>query len=219
MKPDIFAKSTALESAEELSRLRFRDPDGEGFVDVGMVSEIPTSSSSGDHLHRFHDPEHRGDEAIAASGGCFDPGLIVRTPAPQAKPANPKQAFGDKKPPLGYLPMSAKLACMEALYDGMLKYGPHNWRDINVEAMTYVEAAMRHLELYKVGEEITRDTLVKNLGAVMACCTILIDAAAHGTLIDNRRHSKIEADLLHASEEWVARLKAVQQERDSAKGK
>ncbi|TIT99874.1 MAG: hypothetical protein E5W39_17490, partial [Mesorhizobium sp.] len=79
--------------------------------------------------------------------------------------------------------------------------------------MTYVEAAFRHLQLWKVGEELTRDTLVKNLGAVKACCTILIDAAAHGTLIDNRRKSQVEADLLHEGEEWVERLKAVHQER------
>jgi len=128
-------------------------------------------------------------------------------------PPNPKQLYGDKKPPISYVPLSAKLAELEALFDGLLKYGPHNWRDQPVEAMTYVEAAMRHLELYKVGEEITRDTLVSNLGAVKACCSILIDAAAHGTLIDNRRHSKVEADLLYAGEEWVERLKAVHAER------
>ncbi|TIW54173.1 MAG: hypothetical protein E5V54_22645 [Mesorhizobium sp.] len=127
--------------------------------------------------------------------------------------SNPKQAFGDKKPPLAYIPLSAQLAELEALYDGMLKYDPHNWRDTMVEAMTYVEAAMRHLQLYKVGEELTRDTLVKNLGAVKACCSILIDAAAHGTLIDNRRKSQVEADLLHEGEEWVERLKAVHKER------
>lgn len=132
-------------------------------------------------------------------------------------PANPKQIYGDKKPPLAYIPLSAQLAELEALYDGRLKYDPHNWRDNPVEAMTYVEAAMRHLQLYKVGEELTRDTLVKNLGAVKACCTILIDAAAHGTLIDNRRHSQIEADLLHEAEAWVSRLQAVQAERERQK--
>lgn len=129
---------------------------------------------------------------------------------------NPKQQFGDKKPPLGYFPLSAQLACMEALYDGKLKYGPHNWREIQVEAQTYVEAAIRHLQLWKVGEERTRDTSVHNLGAVMACCTILIDAQLHGTLIDNRPVSQEEADLLHAAEVWVERLKAVQRERENA---
>lgn len=132
-------------------------------------------------------------------------------------PVNPKQLYGDKKPPLAYLPLSGQLAELEALYDGMLKYDPHNWRDNPVEAMTYVEAAIRHLQLWKVGEELTRDTLVKNLGAVKACCTILIDAAAHGTLIDNRRFSLVEANLLYAGEEWVARLKECQAERDRLK--
>lgn len=128
-------------------------------------------------------------------------------------PPNPKQVYGDKKPPLAYIPLSAQLAELEAYYDGMLKYGYHNWRTQPVEAMTYVEGAFRHLQLWKVGEELTRDTLVQNLGAVRACTGILIDAAVHGTLIDNRPKSQTEADLLYAGEEWVARLKAIQLER------
>lgn len=132
-------------------------------------------------------------------------------------PPNPKQAYGDKKPPLAYIPLSAKLAMLEALYDGMLKYGHWNWLDNPVEAMTYVEGAMRHLELWKSGEEQTRDTLVKNLGAVMACCAILIDSQAHGTMLDNRKPSKVACDLLYEGEEWIARLRAVQLERDKAK--
>jgi len=130
---------------------------------------------------------------------------------------NPKQQFGDKKPPLGYFPLSAQLACMEALYDGRLKYGPHNWRDTKVEAQTYIEAALRHLQLYKVGEDRTRDTDVHNLGAVMACCVILIDAEVHRTLIDNRRHSPEEANLLHLAESWVENLKECQRQREKEK--
>jgi hypothetical protein len=133
------------------------------------------------------------------------------------KPANPKAAFGDKKPPLAYIPLSAKLAMLEALYDGMLKYGPLNWREIDVEAMTYVEGAQRHLDLWKVGEDRTRDTNVKNLGAIMACCAILIDSELHGTMIDNRPKSQAEADLLHEGEAWVEHLKAKQREREQAK--
>lgn len=133
------------------------------------------------------------------------------------KPPNPKKAFGDKKPPLAYIPLSAQLAMLEALYDGRLKYGPHNWKVDPVEAMTYIDGAMRHLQLWKVGEELTRDTFVKNLGGVMACCAILIDAQEHGTLIDNRPKSQIEADLLHAGEIWVDRLREKQRERETLK--
>lgn len=131
-------------------------------------------------------------------------------------PPNPKQIYGDKKPPLAYIPMSAQLAELEAFFDGMLKYGPHDWRKNPVEAMTYVEAAFRHLQLWKVGEALTRDTRVQNLGAVRACCGILIDAELHGTLIDNRPISQIEADLLYSGEEWVARLKECQKQRETA---
>ncbi len=49
---------------------------------------------------------------------------------------------------------------------------------------------------------------------MIACAAILIDARAHGTMIDNRRHSQVEADLLHEAEAWVARLKAMQAERE-----
>lgn len=127
---------------------------------------------------------------------------------------NPKQAHGDKKPPLAYVPMVAELAMLEALYDGALKYDPHNWRDNPIKAMTYVHAAERHLKLFSVGEEMTRDTLVKNLGAVMACCAILLDAQAHGALIDDRRHSQVDADALHEAEKWVARLQEMQRARE-----
>ena len=38
---------------------------------------------------------------------------------------------------------------------------------------------------------------VKNLGAVIACCAILIDAELYGTMIDNRNHNPKACDLLH----------------------
>lgn len=127
---------------------------------------------------------------------------------------NPKQAFGDKKPSLGLFPMSAQLRVWEALQDGANKYGPFNWRKNPVEARTYIEAALRHLRLYENGEEYARDTGVHNLGAVMACMAILIDAELHGTLIDDRNHSPETCDLLHKEEEMVEKLRELQRERE-----
>lgn len=123
------------------------------------------------------------------------------------QPANPKKLYGDKKPPLSYFPLVAILAGLEALYDGRLKYGPYNWRDEPVEAMTYVDAALRHLELYANGEDVTRDTAVKNLGAVIACCAILLDAEAEGSLIDNRRISEAACLVMEAAENWVKTIR------------
>lgn len=130
---------------------------------------------------------------------------------------NPKQAFGNKKPRLSLTPMSAQIAQSEAQMDGALKYGEVNWRTDPVEAMTYVDAALRHLRLYENGENLARDTKVRNLGAVMACCAILIDAEVHGTLIDNRNHSPDTCDMLHEAEKMVQHLKDMQAERDKQK--
>lgn len=132
-------------------------------------------------------------------------------------PANPKQVYGDKKPDLRLLPLTGQLAQWEAHKDGALKYGPFNWRETPVEANTYINAAKRHLELYAAGEEVARDTQVQNLGAVMACCAILIDAAAHDTLIDNRYISPVDCDVLEAAENMVAHLRAAQAEREANK--
>lgn len=130
-------------------------------------------------------------------------------------PANPKQLFGDKKPDLRLLPLTAQLAQWGAHKDGANKYGPFNWRENPVEANTYVNAAKRHLELFAAGEDFARDTGVDNLGAVMACCAILIDARSHDTLIDNRFKSPVDCDALHNAEDIVSYLRDLQEERDN----
>jgi hypothetical protein len=131
---------------------------------------------------------------------------------------NPKKAFGDKKPQLHLVPLSGMLAQWEAHFDGALKYTEVNWRRDPVEVMTYIDAIIRHVRLYENGEKYARDTLVQNLGAVAACCNILIDAELHGTLIDNRTHSPQTCDLLHGrGEDMVKHLRAAQAEREQAK--
>lgn len=135
---------------------------------------------------------------------------------PKLPPVNPKQIYGDKKPNLSLLPLTAQLAQWEAQMDGALKYGRENWRENPVEIMTYVDAARRHLALFEHGEQYARDTTVHNLGAVMACCAIIIDSMAHGTAVDNRNHSKVACDLLHTrGEEMVKVLKDMQREREA----
>lgn len=124
------------------------------------------------------------------------------------KPANPKQAHGDKKPPLTQLPLSAQIEATVALYDGKLKYGWRNWRDDPVEIQTYIEAAMRHLRLFEEGETYTRDTeVVHNLGAVIACCSIIIDSMLYGSSIDNRKKNPAACDLLYDADKSIEFLK------------
>ena len=129
---------------------------------------------------------------------------------------NPKQAFGNKKPPLGEIPASALIEASLAMFDGAGKYGSRNWRKNKVEAKTYIHAAMRHIELWAEGQERTTDTNVHNLAAVIACCAIVIDAQVTGALIDNRSKSPEVCKLMEDAEKVILELR---QKHEAAKRK
>lgn len=106
-------------------------------------------------------------------------------------PTNPKQAYGDLKPNVALVPGVATLYEAKAFENGAIKYGPYNWRQKAVEAMTYVAATIRHLNGWVDGEEFSSDTVaagrpVHNLAHARACLAILIDCMELGNLIDNR---------------------------------
>jgi hypothetical protein len=103
---------------------------------------------------------------------------------------NPKKAHGDLKSFLGLVPKVALEAAAAAHELGAKKYGPWNWRDDPIEAMTYVHAMMRHIQDWKECEDDDPDTMKSHLGNVMACCGILLDAQDFGTLIDDRPKRK-----------------------------
>lgn len=123
------------------------------------------------------------------------------------KKTNPKQQYGERKPPLTQFPLTAQIQSSLAFYDGYLKYGWRNWRDQPVEAQIYIDAALRHLRLFEEGEDLTRDSKIHNLGAVIACCAILIDAQSFDSLIDNRKKNPAAADMLHDAEKNIQFLK------------
>lgn len=99
---------------------------------------------------------------------------------------NPKQAYGDRKPPLHLIHMIAQLHESAALHSGRRKYGENNYLESPVEAMTYVGAVLRHLGQWVSGERVDQKELVHHLGAIRACTNILLTAEATGMLIDNR---------------------------------
>lgn len=112
-------------------------------------------------------------------------GTIV-APKSKADTTNPKDLLGVKKVSLTKVPSVAVAHLAHAMMNGASKYGPYNWRDKEVQADIYVDAAMRHLWAWFEGEETAEDSLVHHLGHAMACCAILLDAQESGKLVDNR---------------------------------
>jgi len=99
---------------------------------------------------------------------------------------NPKQAFGDLKPSLSLVPASFLIYTALGLEPGAVKYGRFNWRINDVEVMTYISAAMRHLVCWVDGEEQAPDTGQPHLAHALASLAVLVDAIETGHSIDNR---------------------------------
>lgn len=99
---------------------------------------------------------------------------------------NPKSRFGTSKPGISSIPPVALLHCGRAMDDGVQKYGLTNWREHQVSASVYYDAAFRHLASWWDGEQLAADSKVHHLGHVMACCAILLDAEHTNSLNNDR---------------------------------
>lgn len=99
---------------------------------------------------------------------------------------NPKDLIGAKKLSMTVLPDVAVAHFNHAMQNGAVKYGAFNWRDKSVGALTYINAARRHIAQWLDGEEVAADSGVHHLGHAAACLAILLDAQECGQLVDDR---------------------------------
>ena len=109
------------------------------------------------------------------TGDSYDPSVDT----------NPKKQFGDLKAPFNYFPVSAiaEMALIMAL--GAEKYGAFNFRDTIIDTDTYTAAINRHFALWQDGEDNDPDGGL-HLAAIMASCSLMIDAMKTGKLKDVR---------------------------------
>ena len=118
---------------------------------------------------------------------------------------NPKDSIGRTKCPMRISPIGQAAESL-AILEGALKYGSENYREAPVNCSVYLDAARRHLALFESGEECDPKTGVPHLGSVKACCAIILDAQACGTLIDDRPKTACVTGYLKAARDVVRRL-------------
>lgn len=103
-----------------------------------------------------------------------------------AKPINPKDILGQKKPQLWLIPGAALVETSLAFKDGASKYGPYNWRENPVLYSIYIDAALRHIHSLLDGEDKASDSGIHHASHAIACLCIILDALSVGNLIDDR---------------------------------
>src|SRR3954470_5579296 len=100
------------------------------------------------------------------------------------KATNPKGVIGQTKIPFHLWPATATLLGALGMMDGAGKYGRSNYRAAPVLASVYLSAGLRHQISWFEGENVAPDSRLHHLGHALCCLAILVDAEAHGTLID-----------------------------------
>lgn len=126
---------------------------------------------------------------------------------------NPKDLVGNTKVSLSKLPVIAVAHGAMAMMDGASKYGAYNWRDKEVIASIYVDAAKRHLDCWFEGQEAASDSKVHHLGHAIACCAILLDAQAKDKLVDDR---PLDANDLSFMEDQLAKMSEIIKAKQAA---
>jgi len=116
---------------------------------------------------------------------------------------NPKSGAARFKPTFHAIPTVGLIEEGAAMLDGKGKYTLMNWRETDVAASVYYDAILRHLfAWYDSKEERAPDSQAHHLGHVKACCSILLDAMANGSMVDDR--PKIASKFVDLCKEYEA---------------
>lgn len=99
---------------------------------------------------------------------------------------NNKDTAGSMKAALKVVPPSLMIAASGPLKHGADKYGAFNWRTEPISLMGHLEAVYRHLFAYQDGEDNAWDSNMSHLDHALAGLAVIVDAAAYGTLKDDR---------------------------------
>jgi hypothetical protein len=128
------------------------------------------------------------------------------TPSSNEKPPNPKDMNATNKVPFHLWPETASAYGALAMAEGAMKYGRSNWRHSGAKASMYYDAARRHLNDWFEGKDID-ESGAPNLGGVLACVAILVDATEAGKLHDDRMYPGGYHGLTSRVESIVAQMR------------
>lgn len=134
------------------------------------------------------EPESISDSEQVVPPGMSDAQAREVTPALKSQSVtsrNPKDIAARGKCPLWLVPPVAEELEARVLEKGAEKYGAWNWRNEEIALSTYISATKRHLAAYLETDNDLEDGLC-HLAHARATIGIILDARAHGTLIDDR---------------------------------
>jgi len=124
------------------------------------------------------------DEFMMDDVGAFDPskykGVSKRAPHEDAYQKAMDIAIGvftkndTGKLRYGLIPPIAEMEMVKVLTFGAQKYSPDNWKNVD-DLSRYVDAALRHISAYRIGEQNDQETGHHHLAHAMCCLSFIVD--------------------------------------------
>lgn len=78
------------------------------------------------------------------------------------------------KPMYSLIPPKAELEMVKVLTFGASKYSPNNWKNVN-DLNRYVDAAMRHIAQFRIGETLDSESGLHHLAHAMCCLSFIVE--------------------------------------------
>lgn len=104
----------------------------------------------------------------------------------EGKQTNPKDLIGARKAKFSVIPAGVLFDVGNAMTEGMVKYGRHNYRHAGIRASVYYDAAMGHQADWWEGQDIDPESGLSHITKAIASLVVLRDAMLQGMMTDDR---------------------------------
>ncbi len=123
-----------------------------------------------------------GDKCLVHSNNVQEGDCLIMV---DEEGVNPKDLLGVKKAPLRLVPPALAIGTAPVMALGARKYGAYNWRTYPVKLSVYLEAIERHYLAVKDGQWLDPESGEPHIFHISACVSIIADAKANGSLVED----------------------------------
>lgn len=102
------------------------------------------------------------------------------------KKLNPKDIAGSKKTPHHLVPVEVLEEVAWAMKEGADKYGPYNWREIDVNMSSYYSSTRRHMDAWFKKEDVDKESERHHVVKAIAGLFVLYDSILNENAVDDR---------------------------------
>jgi len=127
-----------------------------------------------------------GDESTWKTSSELAKTVVEELMPDDSKPSNPKDAIGVKKVPMSVVSGQVMQEVALGLFEGAVKYGRHNYREVGVRGSVYYDATMRHILQWWEGEDIDEDSGLSHVTKAIASLVVLRDSMLQENWNDDR---------------------------------